>query len=325
MLKLYLNVIKEKKENADDSVMNTEKKSINLAVKRSTEWKNNKRINVIAVEDDDREIRNNFIKHELLGVAKAYIENNCTKSGEVKENNNLSKQQRKSLKSLKEKRKLGVIVGETDKTSKFCVNTVKNMEVKMQKHIQNDKVMTPADVTKVENKLNSHASRLIKVFSIGEKVKQTRRTVSNLVTKNNPIPIIHGTSKDHKPVADPNIGPEIRPIMGASVGPNTGLAQIGCEFLKAILANYPNPGEVKSTEEMLNAFSVYNDSREQCLTNPTLESKLPRKVIGSMDIKSFYPSVKPEKVALVVRHMWNKSNIKVDNVDIDGKSGMDGV
>ena len=25
----------------------------------------------------------------------------------------------------------------------------------MQKHIQNDKVMTPADVTKVENKLNS--------------------------------------------------------------------------------------------------------------------------------------------------------------------------
>ena len=94
--------------------MNTEKKSINLAVTRSTEWK---RINVIAVEDDDREIKNNLIKHELLGVAKAYVENKCTKSGEVKENNDLSKQQRKSLKSLKEKRKLGVIVGETDKTS----------------------------------------------------------------------------------------------------------------------------------------------------------------------------------------------------------------
>ena len=70
-----------------------------------------------------------------------------------------------------------------------------------------------------------------------------------------------------------------------------------------------------STEEMLNANSVYNDSREQCSTNPTLESKLPRKVIGSMEIKAFYPFVKPEKVALVVRHMWNKSNIKEDNVN----------
>ena len=60
--------------------------------------------------------------------------------------------------------------------------------------------------------------------------------------------------------------------MGASIGPNTGLAQIGCEFLKAILANNPNPGEVKSTEEMLNAFSTYNNSREQVLANSNAES-----------------------------------------------------
>ena len=35
-----------------------------------------------------------------------------------------------------------------------------------------------------------------------------------------------------------------------------------------------------------------------------------------MDIKSFYPSINPRKVALIARIMWNKSNVKVKNIDI---------
>ena len=63
--------------------------------------------------------------------------------------------------------------------------------------------------------------------------------------------------------ADPFVGPEMRPIMGANVGPNTGLSQIACHFLKAILHNVENPFEVKSTEEMLNVFQSYNVRREK--------------------------------------------------------------
>ena len=146
--------------------------------------------------------------------------------------------------------------------------------------------------------------------------------MSNLVTKNNPIPIIRGTSKDHKMAKDPKSGPELRPIMAANFGPNTGLAAIGCEFLQAILDNTEDTGEVRSTEEMLNAFDCYNLQREKDLTNPKLksQSKCKVKVIGSMDVKSFYPSIKPEKVALVARHMWNKANIKVENVDVDSQT-----
>ena len=36
-----------------------------------------------------------------------------------------------------------------------------------------------------------------------------------------------------------------------------------------------------------------------------------------MDIKQFYPSIKPAKVALVARMMWNKSDISVKNVDVE--------
>ena len=152
---------------------------------------------------------------------------------------------------------------------------------------------------------------------MGELCNQSRRTVSNLVTQNNPIPVLHGTSKDHKPAKDQTIGPEMRPIMSARFAPNSGISQIGCEFLKAIIEDNAAKGEVKSTEEVLNVFNKYNEEKRKCMKVEVEENPHTKKVIGSMDVKSFYPSIKPEKVALIARHMWNRSNIKVRNIDID--------
>ena len=39
---------------------------------------------------------------------------------------------------------------------------------------------------------------------------------------------------DHKVANDPLVGPELRPIMAARVGPNSSLAQISCKILRAI-------------------------------------------------------------------------------------------
>ena len=36
-----------------------------------------------------------------------------------------------------------------------------------------------------------------------------------------------------------------------------------------------------------------------------------------MDVKSFYPSLNPEKAAEIARIMWEKSPIIVENVDYD--------
>ena len=38
------------------------------------------------------------------------------------------------------------------------------------------------------------------------------------------MPILHGTSKDHKVAENEPEGPDLRPIMGAVVGPNVGLS-----------------------------------------------------------------------------------------------------
>ena len=71
------------------------------------------------------------------------------------------------------------------------------------------------------------------------------------MTKDNQIPILRWTSKDHKEAVDKNIGPDVTPIMGAIVGPNIGLSEIGSRIVRKI-ADTADIGLVaKSTEEVL--------------------------------------------------------------------------
>ena len=76
----------------------------------------------------------------------------------------------------------------------------------------------------------------------------------NLINEDNPLPILRGTAKDHKIEADPIKGPDMRPIMGAKVGPNTGLSQIGCKLIRAIKEKQTNIKEIKSTEELCQKY-----------------------------------------------------------------------
>ena len=46
---------------------------IDFVTKKAHEWKNNKRIVIPEIEDPEREIRNNFVKNELLSVAAKFL------------------------------------------------------------------------------------------------------------------------------------------------------------------------------------------------------------------------------------------------------------
>ena len=117
---------------------------------------------------------------------------------------------------------------------------------------------------------------------------QERRTKNNLVSTQNTLPVLYVTAKDHKKAKNATIGPDCRPIMGARVGPNTGLSQIGCKLVKAISESIENKLSVKSTEEMLCKFRNYNMNRKEGNS---------KKMVASMNIDSFYPSINPVKVA----------------------------
>ena len=140
-----------------------------------------------------------------------------------------------------------------------------------------------------------------KILKPGENFNQTRRVKSNLKTKDSQIPLLRGTSKDHKEALDNIIGHDLRPIMGAIVGPNIGLLELGSIIVRKI-ADISDVGLVsKSTEEVLNKFEEFNKRRFE---NP----KLRKLIIASMDIDKWYPNVISKPSAKIVRRIFYLCN-----------------
>ena len=89
-----------------------------------------------------------------------------------------------------------------------------------------------------------------------QKINQVKRVKGNLITKDNQIPVLRGTSKDHKKAADEVIGPDFRAIMGATVGPNMGLSEIGSLMVRKIANNADIGLVAKSSDEVISKLSI---------------------------------------------------------------------
>jgi hypothetical protein len=95
----------------------------------------------------------------------------------------------KELKNLKNRIvKEGLICSQTDKTGRLTLDTLENMTEKMEKHVENDKVIIEKEVKTLENRLNNHMDCWIKILQPGKNNNQTKRVKNNLVTKDNQIP-----------------------------------------------------------------------------------------------------------------------------------------
>ena len=205
----------------------------------------------------------------------------------------------------------GLACGETDKTGRLTLDTLENISEKMDKHIKEDKVITEKEVKTIENKLNRHMDGWIQFIKRGENINQTGRIKGNWKTIDNQIPILSGTNKDHKEAPDKVIGPDFRPIMGAMVGPNTGLSELGSIIVRKIADNSDNGLVAKSTEEVINKFEEFNRSRFEKV--PELKNI----IIASMDIEKFYTNIISEESAKTIRRMWEDSTLTVDEIIVD--------
>ena len=93
--------------------------------------------------------------------------------------------------------------------------------------------------------------------------------------------------------------------MGAIVGPNIGMSDIGSLIVRKI-ADHADGGLVsKSTEEVLDKIEQYNKKRFERIPG------LRKLIIASMDIEQFYPSILSEKSAKIIRKMWEDSNLSI--------------
>ena len=295
----------EKSKEVDDKVT----ESLDLRNLRATEFKNNKRVILPQPGDDKEEIRRNNLKSELRKVVVKYRNENCDTFGNLLDNN-INETQQKNLKNLKSRIKQeGLVCSQTDKTGKLTLDTVDNVVKKMDKHIQNDKIINEKQVRALENRLNSHTEWWIKILQPGKDNFQMKRVKGNLVTKDNQIPVLRGTSKDHKKALDRKIGPDLRPIMGANVGPNTGLSEIGSMIVRKIAETCDTGLVSKSTEEVLNKIEEFNKTRSG--------RKLRKIIIASMDIEKCYPNILSKESAGIIRKMWEESELEILEIEAD--------
>ena len=193
----------------------------------------------------------------------------------------------------------------------MALDTVQNYIEKMGKHIKDDKVISAKSLKKIENDLNRQADYWSRMTQAGEKTGQKKIIKGNVKTKDNQIPILSGTSKDHKKCDDEKVGPELRPIMGAMIGPNIGLAKFGNLIVRKV-ADEADIGHVsKSTEETVAKIEEYNKDRS------SLNPRGKKVIIGSMDVIKWYPNTKAEPSAKVIRSMVEESEIDFEGFDID--------
>ena len=122
---------------------------------------------------------------------------------------------------------------------------------------------------------------------------------------------LRGKSKDHKEAEDKTVGPDFRPIMGAIVGPNIGLSELGSMIVRKIADNADGGLVAKSTEEVLNKFETFNKRRLD--SSPVLR----KLIIASMDIEKYYPNILSKPSAKIIRRMWEDSELSIDGIDLD--------
>ena len=204
---------------------------------------------------------------------------------------------------------------ETDKTGKFALDKKENYIKKMRKHIKDDDIVSMTEVKKIEKELNEHAEHLVKITNVGIHTNQVKRIKGNLKTSDNQIPILSGTHKDHKKVDDLNIGPDVRPIMGATVGPNVALTDfIARNIIRKVAEDASDGNDCKSSEELLNKFEEYNHRRIQ---NGYSSRNV---IIASMDIDKWFPTMKIRPMTKEVKQMIVDSEIEFKEIDYENAS-----
>ena len=70
----------------------------------------------------------------------------------------------------------------------------------------------------------------------------------------------------------------------------------------------------KSTEEMVSVIEKYNDKIDNFRNNRRANGRK-KLIIGSMDVKALYPSLKVEETVEVVEEMIERSGITIEGAD----------
>ena len=250
--------------------------------------------------DVNEEICLQALKQELLDTTKTYCKNNKIVMS------NLNASERNGVNSLlKKSRNRECVLFQTDKTGIMSVDTVDNYIKSAEMHVKDDKMIDKEKYGIFEKEINAHSNFWVTMFNIGKQFNDQDRFRSSMLSHNSGYSKLYFLRKDHKPYTDEIIGPPSRPVCDVNDTASYRLSYLVCLILREVTSQ--SVTECISTEDMQASIDEINEYDE--INGDT--------VIGSMDVKSLYPSLDIQLVIDVVGEEFDRSDIKIEGVEYD--------
>ena len=137
--------------------------------------------------DDDKEVKRDNLKVEVMNVYDSYIKQYCDHNGEIKlYNTKMKTNPIKVLNGIKSKvvdQKLVAVT--TDKTNRLSFMSSASYKESMEEHHRGDKSITKKELNKVEKELGRHLKSVVKIFRVGYKHGQKKRALGNATVHHN--------------------------------------------------------------------------------------------------------------------------------------------
>ena len=293
----------------------------------STDLPFNSRIYLPGSINEPTEISMQMLKQKLNVIAERYAESS---SNGVK---NITVQQMRGIKSLKERRCNGeVVMYQTDKSTKMAIDTSVNYIRSMSTHVEKDEVISYQDNKDIEKVINAHITFWLRILQAGKETEDQYRIKMSMLSHNNDASCLYSLRKDHKdipkdgsnntgtpvsnntdrtadnstdqiPMPDVIDGPPVRPVCDISDGNSHKLSYLMSNLLKEVCYG---DTVCNSTEEMLASIAECNNNK--------IDEDL---VLGSADVKSLYPSLHIEDAVNVVCDELAQSTVRIEGIDYE--------
>ena len=305
----------------DKSTYNPVTGTLDFSKLRTRDLKTKRDVIVPKEGTQEEEEKMSSLKTEIMNITKEYIKDKCTPSGAPLE----APFPREAEKGIKDLQKLceeqDLVVYETDKSGRLTINKRENYNHTMEQHTCNDREVTRQEAHLMERTLNNHTLQVARALGVGAGCtdSQAARLKAALINQDKEPPVLYGTPKDHKPVApgDEDKGPPARPICGARKAPNGQLSDLLSRLLDPMcdMEAEERGSECRSTEDMLSSLEDLNQELAQEMEDTNSDCSKEEIIVGSMDVKSLYPSIDIEEATQTVKRLVTKYYHTMENIN----------
>ena len=298
---------------ASKRVYDPEEGKIDFKKKKVTDMTTCKRITVPSAAETSKEAKIQVLINNLEDVVKrnGTKEAAFLKAGGPDSLSTMSESARRGKQSILEREKAGeLVLLASDKSGKLAVMSPTLYRECMQPHIEGDSEHTRDEVVEVERQFNGAATQILRAFKFGEDWSHQERFKSACAANNNEVPSLCQYVKDHKAEL------KTRPVCKAQVqqSPNGPLADLLCEVINPFVeeADKANRTEVRCTEELSSRLKRVNEKIKTGGLSQGPYQKDGKLIVGSKDVKSFYPEMDVEEAAKEVRLEIEESDLEIE-------------